>query len=187
MFAMFTKVREATAAGVEKLAPRRPFRSSTSLKMAVVAMLLGLAMWIMRSGKAEEASAPGTNGTPSSGFAQPSTSKDGALASKSRRLVPTSPALFRFGASFLGGFILGFAGRRFLRVTAIVAGVVLAGIGLMKITGVIDLDWAAIEQHTRESLEWTNGKVAGLKTLLTGYLPSAVAGFLGIVRGLWWK
>lgn len=96
---------------------------------------------------------------------------------------PRSPAAFRFGAGFAGGFLLGFAFRRFLKVTSALATLVLGGIALLKLTGLIELDWASLEGQVRDSLAWTQGQAAALKTLLTGYLPSAGAGGLGLWKG----
>lgn len=183
----FSKVREVSAEGARQLAPQRPLRSSKSLRMALAAMLTGAALWLARSDKTDGTPQSSQSGTPSSGFAQTADRPDQPAVAKERRLVPTSPALFRFGASFLGGFAIGFACRRFLKAVAWAAAVVLGGIALIKVTGLMGWDWAVMEGRVRESLTWTHSGVESLKALLTGYLPSAVAGFLGIFKGLRWK
>lgn len=95
----------------------------------------------------------------------------------------TSPAVAKMGGSFLGGFLIGWAFRRFLKTAALIAGIMLAGIAALKATGWIDLDWASIERHVSQSLRWLQGEAEGLKNLLAGYLPSAGAGGAGALFG----
>jgi len=184
---LYSKAREASAAGLQQLAPQRPLRSSKSLRLAATAMMIGAVMWFIRVEKPDEATETGGAGASASNLVRTNDHAVQPSAEKSRRLVPTSPALFRLGASFLGGFVIGFACRRFLKVAVWTAGLVLAAIALVKLTGLFGVDWAAIENHVRASLAWTTGGVEWLRTLLTGYLPSAFAGFLGIFKGLRWK
>lgn len=94
-----------------------------------------------------------------------------------------SPALARGGASFMGGFLIGWAIRRTVKLAAIVAGLLLALLAAIKMTGAIDLDWAAIEANISHSLAWAQGKAEGFKEVLTGYLPSAGAGGAGTFFG----
>lgn len=94
-----------------------------------------------------------------------------------------SPALALISASYLGGFLIGWACRRALRLTAIMAGATLALIALLKSTGWIDINWPVIEQNASQSLAWLHGEAEGLKQLLTGYLPSAGAGTAGAFFG----
>ena len=94
-----------------------------------------------------------------------------------------SPALARGGASFMGGFLVGWAFRRTVKVAAIVAGLLLALVAALKTTGWIDLDWIAIEANISHSLAWIQGKAEGFKQVLTGYLPSAGAGTAGAYFG----
>jgi uncharacterized membrane protein (Fun14 family) len=94
-----------------------------------------------------------------------------------------SPALARGGASYLGGFLIGWAFRRTLKIAALIAGSLLALITLLKTTGWIHLDWSLIEADVSRSLAWMQGKVEGFKEVLTGYLPSAGAGGAGVYFG----
>lgn len=94
-----------------------------------------------------------------------------------------SPALALVGASYLGGFLIGWACRRALTIAALVAGAILALIALLKSIGWIDVNWSVIEQHVSQNLAWVHGEAEGLKQLLTGYLPSAGAGTAGAFFG----
>ena len=94
-----------------------------------------------------------------------------------------SPALARGGASFMGGFLIGWAIRRTVKMAAIIAGILLALLATIKMTGWIDLDWTAIEANITHSLAWAQGKAEGFKEVLTGYLPAAGAGGAGTFLG----
>lgn len=94
-----------------------------------------------------------------------------------------SPALARGGASFMGGFLIGWAIRRTVKLAIIMAGMLLALLAAIKMTGWVDLDWAAIETNITHSLAWAQGKAEGFKEVLTGYLPSAGAGGAGTFLG----
>lgn len=94
-----------------------------------------------------------------------------------------SPALARGGASFMGGFLIGWAVRRAIKLAVIVAGLLMTLLIAVKMTGAIDLDWTAIEANISHSLAWVQGKAEGFKEVLTGYLPSAGAGGAGTYFG----
>lgn len=94
-----------------------------------------------------------------------------------------SPALARGGASFMAGFLLGWAIRRAVKLALIVAGILFTLLAAVKMTGAIDLDWSAIEANIAHSLAWAQGKAEGFKEVLTGYLPSAGAGGAGTFLG----
>jgi uncharacterized membrane protein (Fun14 family) len=95
----------------------------------------------------------------------------------------TSPAAAQIGASYLGGFLLGWAFRRFLRFAAMLVAVVLACIGVMKASGWIDVDWSALEAQIRRTVQWLHGEAEGLRNVLTGFLPSAGAAGAGSFFG----
>lgn len=95
----------------------------------------------------------------------------------------TSPAVARMGASYLGGFLIGWLFHRFLKIAAIAAGIALACIGALKGTGWIDLDWAAVEQQINDGMASLHHGAEGLKELLSGYLPSAGAAGAGSFFG----
>ena len=95
----------------------------------------------------------------------------------------TSPAVAQIGGSYLGGFLIGWAFRRFLRVAAMLVAVVLACIGLMKAVGWIDVDWSELEAQVRRTVQWLQGEAEGLRNVLTGFLPSAGAAGAGSFFG----
>lgn len=94
-----------------------------------------------------------------------------------------SPALARGGASFLGGFLIGWALRKTLMIGLFIAASLAALILALKTTGWIHLDWTLIQADVNHILDWGRGKAEGFKAVLTGYLPSAGAAGAGAFFG----
>ncbi|NNE37152.1 MAG: hypothetical protein HKN08_02515 [Gammaproteobacteria bacterium] len=94
-----------------------------------------------------------------------------------------SPALLVIGASYIGGFFLGWMFRRFVKTAALITGGIILLIGGLKSTGLIALDWAAIEYSVNHSLSLFQEGAEGFKQILMGYLPSAGSGSAGIFFG----
>ena len=94
-----------------------------------------------------------------------------------------SPALASAGASFLGGFLLGWAVRKTVKLALLVAGSLLILVAVLKTTGWIHLEWNLIEADVTRTADWARGKAEGLKEVLTGYLPSAGAAGAGTFFG----
>lgn len=95
----------------------------------------------------------------------------------------SSPAIAGIGGSYLGGFFIGWAFRRALKVAALIAGGLLAGLAVLQDTGWIDLDWAAVETQISHSIAAVQQGAQGLRHLLSGYLPSTGAGAVGVFFG----
>ena len=95
----------------------------------------------------------------------------------------TSPAVAQIGGSYLGGFVIGWAFRRFLRLAAMLVAIVLACVAAMKATGWIDVDWSQLEAQISRTVQWLHGEAEGLKNVLTGFLPSAGAAGAGTFFG----
>jgi len=141
--------------------------------------LLGLILWVATPKQSPPPPAP-------AGQATLAEASGGAVASQVHSLQG-SPALFRFGLSYMAGFFLGFGLRRFLRLTIILSLVAGGAIFLMQKAGWIDLDWNSIESHFSDSFAWLRGQAEALKVLATGYVPSAAAAGVGFFFGLRWR
>jgi len=151
------------------IGPSAPWRARSFLA-AVAAMLVGSVLWINDSAKKPEAA----NESGASVTA-------GELESVATRPAPPFP--FRLGASYAGGFLFGWALRRFLKTTAWIAGTLVAAIALLKATGWADLDWAAWQHHVSSNFTWIKSQAGGLKQFLFGFLPSAGAAGTGLFLG----
>ena len=93
----------------------------------------------------------------------------------------TSPAVAQIGGSYLGGFLIGWAFRRFLRMAAMLVAVVLACMAAMKATGWIDVDWNALEAQITRTIQWLHGEAEGFKNVVTGFLAFGRGGRSRIV------
>jgi uncharacterized membrane protein (Fun14 family) len=95
----------------------------------------------------------------------------------------SSPAVAGIGGSYLVGFFIGWASRRFLKMAALFTGGLLAGIAVLEETGWINLDWASAETQISHAISATHQGIQGLKHILSGYLPSTGAGAVGMFFG----
>ena len=95
----------------------------------------------------------------------------------------SSPAVAGIGGSYLAGFFIGWASRRFLRMAALLTGGLLAGIAVMEETGWINLDWTSVETQIHHAISAAHREAEGLKHLLSGYLPSTGAWAVGMFFG----
>ncbi|HEY6262201.1 MAG TPA: FUN14 domain-containing protein [Nitrospiraceae bacterium] len=95
----------------------------------------------------------------------------------------SSPAVAAVGGSYLAGFFIGWAFRRFLRMAALITAALLACIAVLENTGWIDLDWPALETQISHAITAVHRGTEGLRHLLSGYLPSTGAGAVGMFFG----
>jgi len=105
----------------------------------------------------------------------------GGLASWGANL--SSPAVAGIGGSYLAGFFMGWVFRRFLKMAALIIGVLLTCIAVLEDTGWIDLDWTAVERQISHAIAATHQGAEGLKHILSGYLPSTGAAAVGMFFG----
>jgi uncharacterized membrane protein (Fun14 family) len=95
-----------------------------------------------------------------------------------------SPALARGGASFLGGFLVGWAFRKTLKIALLITISLAALVAILKTTGWIHLEWSLIQSDVNRTLDWARGQAQSLKEVVVGYLPSAGAGVAEAFFGL---
>jgi len=95
-------------------------------------------------------------------------------------LQPYAPAAATLSASFLGGYLIGWGAKRTLRVTAIVAAVAIAVIGLLAKFGV---DAGGAEAWIQSSVGWVGEQLDDAQQYLTALLPSAASAGTGGVLG----
>lgn len=151
-----------------------------SLWLAAGITVLGLVLWITTPAAAPPPPTLPDTGTP---LAQAS----GEAVASSVHSVQGTPALFRFGLSYIGGFFLGYGLKRFLKVTLVVSAMVVGVLLLLSHTGVIGLDWNSMQEQVQSSFGWLTGQAEALKDFLSGYLPSAGAAGVGLFLGLRWR
>ena len=94
-----------------------------------------------------------------------------------------SPALARFGGSYLAGFFIGWAFRRFVKLVIVIGAFTLAGMALMKNVGWFTADWGTLERHITHNLTTIQQGAEGVTQFLSSYLPSAGAAATGVFLG----
>jgi uncharacterized membrane protein (Fun14 family) len=186
---------KSPAAGARTVPVKPPAWKSRSLILMVVVTLVGVGLWAYAAATKPAATArtqqAGAPGGVVSGFSSgdPLSGASGATTpAPERRFIDTaSPAVARFGGCFVAGFCVAYAFKKFIKVTAIIVGVLLIAIFFMKKSGIIDLDWASLESSINSSVAWLKGEAGAMKEFITGYLPStgsAMAGmFVGFRKG----
>ena len=95
----------------------------------------------------------------------------------------SSPAVAGIGGSYLVGFFIGWASRRFMRMAALLIGGLLAGIAVLEETSWINLDWMSVETQIHHAISAAHREAEGIKHLLSGYLPSTGAWAVGMFFG----
>ena len=165
---------------------RRSFWRSPSLLVAGLLTVVGTVLWLRvpaATPPAPAASPPGASSFASSRSAPLPTPP----ASDRPFIGKESPLLFRFGAAYLGGFLVGWVWRKSIKAALSLGGAALALIATAKQLGIGGADLQALQAEVTESVGWLQQQAGALKEWLSGYMPSGVASVLGLWRGARWK
>ncbi len=177
------------ASRVAAPARRLPLWKTILLLLAAVLTLVGLALegYGRLAAPAEEASpdAAGLTRPRPIGFAPEDVRPSGAIGgpSETQGIEVWSPVVFRMGFSFLVGFCVAYALRAFIKVAILAVGMALLVIVGLHYTGLIDVDYSAMERGYNRIAEWAGTQTAGFREFLTGYLPSTASAALGLFTG----
>lgn len=168
-------------------AAKKPWQLA-SVRIALIVTLLGLGLWvysaISAARKPVSADTTGTDPSLVSGFGATSSESPSSQPVKDRKLISAAaPATFRFGLSFLAGFALAWAMKRFIKLSLLIGGLLIAGIYFLRRNGMIELPWDQIEDQVEGGMSWLQGQTDSIKDVVTGYLPSGVATLGGLFVG----
>lgn len=123
-------------------------------------------------------------GVPGAPGEAPGAGSPEAAPSQAERAIDLySPAVFRLGFSFVAGFAMAYALRQFVKVTLLVAGVVLLGMFGLQYAGLVQIDWGAIEGKYDSIAAFLAQQTASFSTFVSGYLPSATSAGAGAFIG----
>ncbi len=165
-------------ARVQELLSGNPPWKAKSIWIAVGLALLGALLWVKDSRRAYTPA-------PESASTEFAASEPGTRAPQQERSparVP-APVIFRLGISYAGGFFVGWALRRFLKLTLAMALAAILLLVLLRKMGWMDFDWSSADQHVRHTLVWAHSEAGEIKHLLTAFLPSSTAAGLGVFLG----
>lgn len=158
--------------------------------IVVLSLVLGCVGLAMGGSGADSGAQSAGAGSGGAGLVQPSsfgpgTSVGGGTSSASAENDTLwAPLLAKGGLSFFIAFCIGYALRTFLKGTMLVIGVVaLAIFGLQKAGLVDEINWDKAQGYWESLTANLGEQFANLKTFVTGSLPSAGSGGVGLVAG----
>jgi uncharacterized membrane protein (Fun14 family) len=166
----FRRIAAAVPGAVGREMSDGPWRAKTVLAAAAIA-LLGLGLWFNDAVKGHPATEPGVE---ASDAASPATSSTPSNWSK------PMPGYVRVCVSYIGGFLLGWAFRRFIKLA--IAGTALI-IALLALGRFVGCDTAQTQEQVKRGGAWVQREAAETRDYLKGRLPSAAAGGTGLFFG----
>jgi uncharacterized membrane protein (Fun14 family) len=125
---------------------------------------------------------------PRSGFVSESTPAPTASPAEEVAPQPTflermSPWATRVGVGFIGGFVIGWAFRAFLKTMALVTAAGVAIIWALSHFNVLNLDMDAAESRLKSGTSWVSSKAEQLKDSATALIPSSASSVFGMFLG----
>lgn len=164
--------------------PPLPRWKKVLLLLAGVCVVIGVVLLIVEGGAGPQTSGGGGN-TPSggAGLAPDGVSRAELPQGEQESDTAWSPLFLKMGFSFFVGFAIGYVFRTFLKLSLLAAGVIALALFGLQQAGLVEVHWEkmsgmfdAVMGHVRE-------QASGFKTLLTGSLPAAGLGGLGLFTG----
>jgi uncharacterized membrane protein (Fun14 family) len=146
-----------------------PWRARTVL-LALFVVVIGLGGWVRDASKGPPPPAPAHATAPA-----------GQLGSSGGwNFTRPVPGYVRVCVSYIGGFFIGWAFRRFIRLALGLAALAVLLVGLGKYTG---CNMAPAETRVKERVAWVQHEITVARDYLKHLLPSASAGAVGVFLG----
>ena len=146
-----------------------PWRARTVL-LALFVVVVGLGFWVRDAAK----------GPPPSTATHVMTPTEKASSAGAWDFTQPVPGYVRICASYIGGFFIGWAFRRFIRVALALCVMAALLVGLGKYAG---WNTSSAETKVKESATWVQHEAAAAREYLKGLLPSASAAAVGAFLG----
>ncbi|MGN6503977.1 MAG: FUN14 domain-containing protein [Tepidisphaeraceae bacterium] len=90
----------------------------------------------------------------------------------------------RLGFGFVGGFLIGFVFRAFLKIMTLITLLVVGGLAALSYFHVLNIDFSAAHRAWASNADWITTEAGKLKDLLIAHLPSTTSGTAGVFFGL---
>lgn len=165
--------------------PRQPLWTSKLFLLAALSLIVGTGLWIRDAVSAKPADPMAEISAP--GGPNPAA---GPLATDAARpgIAPVSPAdgaplTFRMGAGFMGGFLVAWAFRKFIRLALLISGIAVGTIALAKTTGLFDIDWSGVERTVTDGVGQATVRANEARESLLRYVPGGISSFIGLFVG----
>jgi len=94
-----------------------------------------------------------------------------------------SPHATGVGLSVVGGFLVGWLFRAFLKLMTFFVLIVAALLAALSYFGVLNVDLTSAQTHSADAMHWLTEQGARLKDVVTAHLPSSGAGAFGAFLG----
>jgi len=91
-----------------------------------------------------------------------------------------SPKATRIGLGFIGGFLVGWLFRAFIRWVMLAAGIVIA---VMIALSYFNIDVASARHQTEEAAGWLTTRASELKDFVRAHIASGAVGLVGMFVG----
>lgn len=149
-------------------------------------ILIGVAALLVVAGLLLKLMAPDTAGqmsTSSSGGANLVDGQGNPIPQSQSSEPDWAPGFMKLGFSFFVCFAIGYAARKFLKVGLVVAGVVFSLLYLASYLGYVNVDWSKMGVDFDGFVERAKNQFDSAKAFITGSLPAAGMGGLGLFAG----
>jgi uncharacterized membrane protein (Fun14 family) len=162
------------------------------LTVAVVLVICGVAGVVTRRAKVETTRVVSNSGptpTPGRGIVSSDSAPTAATPAPAPAPPPPtlterlSPTAIRSGLGLIGGFIIGWAFRAFLKMMAMITFLVGAIFIGLSYFNVLNVDFSAAETKFKTSSEWVSDQASRAKDAAMSHIPGSAASVVGLWLG----
>jgi uncharacterized membrane protein (Fun14 family) len=121
--------------------------------------------------------------SPRSNFTSDDTTADADSTEVSPQPWYLSPRFLTIGGSVLGGFLIGWAMRVFVKTTILIGLAITAVLGSLSYFHILNVDLTSVQQHYQGDVNWLGEQASRLKNVAISHIPSHAGGLLGIFMG----
>jgi len=163
--------------------PKRGMSRATKILIAVAALLLvtGIVLKLIEPSPQERMTAgSGAASNLVDGQGNPIPGPAGAQAGEEEQWAP---GFLKMGFSFFVCFAIGYAARKFLKVGLVVFGIMFAFLFLASYLGYVSINTDAMSADWDKFVDAAKTQFDSFKSFLTGSLPAAGLGLVGLYAG----
>jgi len=148
-------------------------RRSKTLWLALL-ITLGGALWWAYSAITLPRAAPALG---AAALIDPGSNAGGA------RTAPEAPSAFRYGASFIGAFLIAYVLKKVIKSVLLIAALLVGAIMTLKYFGILNYDWSNAQQQVEQGVGYAREEGEKYRALVMSYLPSGLAAGAGAIFG----